>query len=1091
MASAAREQFEQVLRQFEDAWERGEQPELDRFLAALPADGPQLLLELVHIDLERRLKAGQQVRVEEYLRRYPALAGDSNVVLDLIASEHRLRQRREFELSLQEYRRRFPDLAADLTPRLTPGGGPRAADGTADRTALTAGPSPNAARGQRAAEGAVRPPVVGQRFQILRPHARGGLGEVFVALDQELRREVALKEIQQQYADDPERRARFVLEAEVTGRLEHPGVVPVYGLGTYPDGRPFYAMRFIRGESLQDAITRFHQADGPGRDPGERELQFRQLLGKLVALCNAIAYSHSRGVLHRDLKPANVMLGPYGETLVVDWGLARALDGKAEERGPAAEQLRPSLAADVPPTQTGAVVGTPAFMSPEQALGRRDQVGPAADVYSLGATFYCLLTGQAPFQGEGVLEVLERVCRGDFLPPGRVKPGVPPGLQAVCLKAMAQRPGERYASAQALADDLEHWLAGEPVSAWAEPWTVRARRWVGRHRTLVTAAAAALLVATVGLTAATALLQAANQRERTARGEAEKNFKLACQAVDRYFMQVSSNPRLKAGGLDGLRRDLLAQAREFYQELVRRRQDDPDLRAEQAGAYWRLGRLAEDTGALDEAIRLSEKSRTLYEQLVREYPAVAAYQEGLAAALNNLVIIHDIAGHPDKALAAYDRLIPVSERLIHDHPNSTTYRERLATTLLNLGTFHNRNQRFGKAEAVYKRSLELHERLVRAHPGVRGYRNGLGLNLNNLAWLYQHSGRPQQAEAAYKRALALRERLARDHPDVPNYLDDVAGTLLDLALLYQNSGRFPQAQAALEKALPMRERLAREHPEVPDYRDGWASILHDLGYLFTQLQKPADAEAFYTKAIPIYTALARDFRTVPAYRHKLARTLHNLGWLYQQSGKPDRAEKTYREALPIRERLVRDFPKVPDYQDGLARLLRDLGVLSNQRGKLAQAEDALGRALALRERLVRAHPDVPDYHSQLTQVRTDRASLLANRGSHARAAAEAETLARGKGAKGLDFYNAACVYSLCSAAAGKDPGLSPAERGRLVEKYAGRAVALLQQARKAGYFDPPDTAAWVKKDTDLDPLRKRSDFLTFLRDLGKGKAPPK
>ena len=224
---------------------------------------------------------------------------------------------------------------------------------------------------------------VESRYHILRPHARGGLGEVFVALDRELQREVALKEIQDRHADDLHSRARFVLEAEITGGLEHPGIVPVYGLGAYADGRPFYAMRFIRGDSLQDAIKRFHAAEGPSRDAGERTLALRGLLRRFVDVCNALAYAHARGVLHRDLKPANVMLGKYGETLVVDWGLAKAA-GRAEEAGDSEEAtLRPRSASDSAPTQLGAVMGTPSYMSPEQAAGRVDQLGPASDIYSL------------------------------------------------------------------------------------------------------------------------------------------------------------------------------------------------------------------------------------------------------------------------------------------------------------------------------------------------------------------------------------------------------------------------------------------------------------------------------------------------------------------------------------------------------------------------------------------------------------------------------------------------------------------------------------------------------------------------------------
>jgi serine/threonine-protein kinase len=342
------------------------------------------------------------------------------------------------------------------------------------------------------------PSSAGLRFRILRPHARGGLGQVFVAHDEELHREVALKEIQEEYANHADHRARFLLEAEITGGLEHPSIVPVYGLGAYPDGRPFYAMRFIKGDSLRDAIQHFHAADVSRRDPGERSLALRQLLGRFVGVCNAVAYAHSRGVLHRDLKPANVMLGPYGETLVVDWGLAK-VSWRADGMPDSSERtLRPEAASGITPTQMGQLLGTPQYMSPEQAEGKLDQLGPGSDIYSLGAILYCLLTGQAPFDAQNLGGVLQRVKRGEFAPPRQVKRNMSPVLQAVCLKAMALKPEGRYASARALADDIEHWLADEPVSAYREPWRVRCGRWVRRHQPAVAAVAALLLTAMVG-----------------------------------------------------------------------------------------------------------------------------------------------------------------------------------------------------------------------------------------------------------------------------------------------------------------------------------------------------------------------------------------------------------------------------------------------------------------------------------------------------------------------------------------------------------------------------------------------------------------
>src|SRR6516225_2901965 len=308
----------------------------------------------------------------------------------------------------------------------------------------------------------------GQRFRLLRPHARGGLGEVFVALDAELHREVALKQILERHADDPVSRHRFVVEAEITGGLEHPGVVPVYGLGTYGGGRPYYAMRFIKGDSLKEAIEHFHRDDALKSDPGRRALELRKLLRRFLDVCNAIDYAHSRGVIHRDLKPANIILGRHGETLVVDWGLAKAV-GRADPS--AGEQTIAPSSSGCSETLPGSALGTPAYMSPEQALGDLGRLGPRSDVYSLGATLYCLLTGRPPFEGDDIGAILHGVRRGEFTRPRQLHPGIDPALEEVCLKAMALQPGDRYSSCRALAEDVERWMADEAVTAWSEPWT--------------------------------------------------------------------------------------------------------------------------------------------------------------------------------------------------------------------------------------------------------------------------------------------------------------------------------------------------------------------------------------------------------------------------------------------------------------------------------------------------------------------------------------------------------------------------------------------------------------------------------------------
>jgi len=333
------------------------------------------------------------------------------------------------------------------------------------------------------------------RYQSAGEHARGGLGRVIRARDRALGRTVAVKELLTPSAGGE---ARFVREALITARLQHPGVVPVHEAGRWPSGEPYYVMKLISGRSLKDMIAE------------RARLEDRlALLPTVIAVAKTIAYAHSEGIIHRDIKPANVMIGEFGETVVVDWGIAkdrRATTGEADEPAAAASG---ALA-------TAGVLGTPAYMPPEQARG--EEVDERADVYALGALLYELLAGRAPYAGEDSTSVIERVLAG---PPAEVDvlaPGAPAELVAIVEAAMARDRNDRYPDARQLADDLERFQTGQLVSAHRYSTMTLMRRWTARHRAAV--AAAVVTVAAIAIAGGLAFRSVVRERN-LARAESE------------------------------------------------------------------------------------------------------------------------------------------------------------------------------------------------------------------------------------------------------------------------------------------------------------------------------------------------------------------------------------------------------------------------------------------------------------------------------------------------------------------------------------------------------------------------------------------
>ncbi len=619
-----------------------------------------------------------------------------------------------------------------------------------------------------------------RRFRILRPHARGGLGEVFVALDRELNREVALKQILDHHADETSSRHRFLLEAEITGGLEHPGIVPVYSLGTHDGGRPYYAMRFIQGDSLKDAIERFHAGteDRAG-------LELRRLLRRFLDVCNAIEYAHSRGVLHRDIKPSNIIVGRHGETLLVDWGLAKAT-GRVEPGTDSGERLLvPSSASGSAETLPGSALGTPAYMSPEQAAGELEKLGPRSDVYSLGATLYCLLTGKPPYEGD-TLEIIARVRRGEFAPPRAVNPSIDRALEAICLKAMAMRPEVRYPSGRALADDIERWMADESVTAWREPWTRTLIRWLTRHRTGVTGAAAAVLAGVVGLSAVLAVQAAANTRlsaslahetrvskalttanEELSRSKSavQARYDLAVEAIKTFHTGVSEDFLLKQDQFKELRDRLLTSAADFYARLSALLGEEADVASRRAlvQSNYELAELTGKVGRNEDALATHRAVLTAREALAAEPGADAATRSDVGRSLTAIAGRLFATGKTTEAADEYRAAIAHYRKLAGENPGAIEDRRGLAACLDGFAYLLSRTAQPAQAEAHYREAVKLYETLVVDRPS-EDFRSSLAATHNNLGLLLSQAGRPAEAEAEYQKALSLLQKRVEEEP---------------------------------------------------------------------------------------------------------------------------------------------------------------------------------------------------------------------------------------------------------------------------------------------------------------------------------------
>jgi eukaryotic-like serine/threonine-protein kinase len=948
---------------------------------------------------------------------------------------------------------------------------------------------------RRAVAGPDPPPLrAAGEHDLLGEIARGGMGVVFRARHRKLGRVVALKMLLAGRLASPAERERFRVEAHAAASLEHPHIVPIYEVGEH-DGYPYLSMRLLEGGTLAQAVAR---GDWPARDRGSA----RRATELLRVVARTVHFAHQRGLLHRDLKPANVLLDAEGRPHVSDFGLAKFVDRDT----PGAERTAPGGL-----TQTGAVLGTPGYMAPEQAAGARAAVTTATDVWGLGAILYELLTGRPPFRADSPLQTLALVLERDPVRPRALNPRVEADLETICLKCLEKDPARRYASAQDLADDLGRFLAGEPIRARPAGALTRAARWA-RRQPLVAGLALALGLAVGGGLAAVlyqwrrAEAGLAEAREALARAErlqtqadasasearaqgararaharvADESFRNAHRAVN--DLCLSLNEKLEdMPGSQALRKQLLRTALGYYRNFVRQRGHDPALRRELADTYVRMAQLSRSLGAKSEAFGAYSEALALYRGLHRDHPDNVVFQHKLCGTLDNLSTLQDVKTGQETAREAR----ALYEKFLRARPAEPLLRSGLAHLLGNMAVRHARTGEFDRAWACYGRALEEQDRLVRAYPGHEPFREEMAANVRNMGVLAsRYAGGEARALCCYRKALDLAETLARARPRDPRRQADVASCQHSLGIALRDLGQRDSAREAFEQALHTRARLAAENPLVARHQVEWSISLRELGIWHSRAGRKEKALDCYEQARRVQERVVRLDPGARAPRKTLAESYFDVAVIHGALKRRDQEGEALAQARRLQEELAREEPDDLEIRADLGRTLNNLGINLWVRKRPGEARAVLHRAIDNARLLMDRAPQVPAYRRLLNAHYGVLAEVEWRMGHHARSVEV--TLLRQQlwPDDPRELYNSARELADASRAVGKGSAALTPEEEQARRRYLGLVMSALRRAVDRGFRD----ARRMRDDPSLRPVRGREDFQALLRELEKKSA---
>ena len=789
---------------------------------------------------------------------------------------------------------------------------------------------------------------------------RGGMGIVYEARQLSLSRRVALKVLPFAAVLDARQIARFKNEAQAAAQLQHPNIVPVYAVGV-ERGVHYYAMQFIEGQPLDRAIAQLRALTGeeapalqdtasfPAGEKDDRETvlstkpvhahreasllsrkwvsrreYFETVMRLGVQAAEALHAAHSLGVVHRDIKPSNLLLDAAGKLWVTDFGLARCQT-------------------DLSLTQTGDVVGTRQYMSPEQALGQAALVDQRTDVYSLGATLYELLTLRPAFAAEDGTTLLRRIDLEEPRPVRSLRPEVPLDLETVVNKAMARQRDERYLTAQDLADDLRRLLDGLPPVAQRPTILDRVGKWSRRHRRAVVLSMAAASVAIVGLSISLLLINRARTRAEHDYARAETYLRQAHETVDLFGSRLAE--RLgHVPGAEQVRREVLHETLAYYQKFIEQAADNPQLRADLATTYSKIGSLNDQMGLSKEAIAAHRQAVELLEQLAAAEPGNLEYRGQLGLAKNNLALALASGSDQPAARQVFAEAIALQRELASQQPHDQQHGLQLAVTHNNLGALLRDAGEPDRASVEFAEAIRLGSAAME-HDGddVTALRN-LATAYNNLAAIQQ--AKPAEAIARYRQAAQLQRQLVAAHPAELPYRSELATTLNNLAAAQSRSKQLAEAAATYRQAIDLQQELLRVVPLDRTFRRDLAVTYNNLGLTHARLAEPEAAQLCFRNALGFGEQLVSEQPDDSEMQSSLGGIYNNLGIVLEGWNRHDEAADSFASAIKHQRAALERAPRVQRYRTFLDKHYHSYGRALRA---LGQAERAMNVALARKQ----------------------------------------------------------------------------------------------------------------------------------------------